>query len=119
MRILVHIASGVENPTRVALGLLVAVTALTDGHDVDVFVAGDGVSALRPESAALIHGIGTGSVSEHLEKLRVGGAGLFASGMSSNARGLTADVLQSQGFTPAPPNKLVELLVAADRSLSY
>lgn len=119
MRILVHLTTGVENPTKAALALLVAVTALADGHDVDVFVAGDGVSALRPESAVIMQGIGTGSVSEHLEKLRVGGAGLFASGMSSAARGLTPDQLQAQGFTPAPPNKLVELVVSADRTITY
>lgn len=119
MRILIHLTTGVENPTKAALALLVASTALAEGHDVDVFVAGDGVSALRAESAAVMQGIGTGSVADHLEKLRAGHAGLFASGMSAAARGLTPEQLQAQGFTPAPPNKLVELLVSADRSLSY
>lgn len=119
MRILIHLTTGVENPTKAALALLVASTALNDGHAVDVFVAGDGVSALRPETAAVMQGIGTGSVADHLEKLRNGGASLFASGMSAAARGLTPDQLAAQGFTAAPPNKLVELLVAADRSLSY
>lgn len=119
MRILVHVTSGVENPTKVALALLVASTALGEGHDVSVFVAGDGVSALRAESASLMHGIGTGTVSEHLEALRQGGAALFASGMSSSARGLTPDALQAQGFSPAPPNKLVELIVQSDRVVTY
>lgn len=119
MRILVHLTTGVENPTKAALALLVASTALADGHEVDVFVAGDGVSALRPESSAMMQGIGTGSVPDHLEKLRSGGAGLFASGMSAAARGLTPEQLQSQGFTPAPPNKLVELVVTADRTITY
>ncbi|MFL2945156.1 MAG: DsrE family protein, partial [Candidatus Poseidoniales archaeon] len=43
-RLLVHVITGVENPTRASLGLLVARSALEDGYDVDVFVAGDGVS---------------------------------------------------------------------------
>ena len=43
-RLLVHIATGPENPTRAALGLLVARTALGAGHTVDLFIAGDGVS---------------------------------------------------------------------------
>lgn len=119
MRILVHLTTGVENPTKAALALLVAATAVADGHTVDVFVAGDGVSALRESSAAALQGVGTGSVAEHLAKLRDAGAGLFASGMSSAARGLTPDELKSQGFTAAPPNKLVELLVAADRTITY
>ena len=42
-RLMVHIATGPENPTRVALGLLVARSALEAGHDVDLFIAGDGV----------------------------------------------------------------------------
>lgn len=119
MRILVHLTTGVENPTKAALALLVASTALGDGHDVDVFIAGDGVSALRDESIALMQGIGTGAVADHLAKLRAGGAGLYASGMSAAARGLTPDHLAAQGFTPAPPNKLVELVVAADRTITY
>lgn len=119
MRLLVHIATGVENPTRVALAFLVAATALGDGHQVDVFVAGDGVSALRAESIDALHGVGTGSVSEHLAKLREGGAGLFASKMSAAARGLTPDDLRTQGFAAAPPNTLVELIEGADRTVTY
>lgn len=119
MRFLIHLTTGVENPTKAALAFLVAATALADGHDVDVFVAGDGVSALRAESAALMQGIGTGSISDHLDTLRAGHAGLFASGMSAAARGLTPELLQAQGFAPAPPNKLVELVVAADRTITY
>lgn len=119
VRILIHLTTGVENPTKAALALLVASTALDEGHQVDVFVAGDGVSALRTESIELMHGIGTGSVLSHLEKLRSGGAGLYASGMSSSARGLTPELLKGQGFSPAPPNKLVELLVSADKVLTY
>lgn len=119
MRILIHLTTGVENPTKAALAFLVAVNALSEGHNVDLFVAGDGVSALRPESASAMQGIGTGCVSDHLDKLRAGGAGLFASGMSSAARGLSPELLQSQGFSPSPPGKLVELLISSDRALTY
>lgn len=119
MRILVHLTTGVENPTKAALALLVASTALAEGHTGDVFVAGDGVSALREPSSKALQGEGTGSVAEHLAALRAGGAQLFASGMSAPARGLSADDLQAVGFTPAPPNKLVELVVATDRTITY
>lgn len=44
MRLLVHLTTGVENPTKGVLAFLVAATALEEGHDVDVFVAGDGGS---------------------------------------------------------------------------
>ena len=118
-KLLVHIVSGVEDPTRAALGLLVARSALEAGYEVDLFVGGDGGSMLRTASAEQMNGIGTGSVSEHLAKLREAGAGLYASGMSAAARGLSADALKEIGFTPAPPTTLIELTFKAERSLTY
>lgn len=118
-RLLVHIATGPENPTRVALGLLVARTARASGHDVDLFFAGDGVGALRPETLDVGQGIGTGSFREHLDALVAGGASLYASGMSSKARGLTGESLGGLAVTMAPPDVLVELTMAADRVLTY
>jgi predicted peroxiredoxin len=118
-RLLVHIVTGPENPTRAALGLLVARTALAAGHAVDVFIAGDGVALLRPETLDAGHGIGTGSMREHVDALVPGGATLYASGMSSKARGLTPEGLGGLAVTMAPPDKLVELTFAADRVLTY
>jgi predicted peroxiredoxin len=118
-RLLVHIATGPENPTRVALGLLVARTALGAGHAVDVFVAGDGVAALRPATLDAGQGIGTGPFREHIDALVAGGATLYASGMSSKARGIAVDDLGGLPVTLAPPDKLVDLIVAADRVVTY
>ena len=87
-RLLVHIATGPENPTRVALGLLVARSALDAGHDVDLFIAGDGVAVLRPETLDAGNGIGTGSLREHVDALVAGKARFFVSGLSSKARGV-------------------------------
>ena len=115
MKFLVHIATGPENPTRVALGLLVARTALGAGHEVDVFIAGDGVDVVREETRAALNGIGTGSAAEHWQALTDGGARLYASGMSSKARGIAG----VDGVELAPPDKLVELIAAADRVVSY
>jgi len=118
-RLLIHITAGPHDPTRAALGLLVARTALGAGHEVDVFIAGDGVAILRPETLDAGQGIGTGSFREHVDALVAGGAKLFASGMSSKARGITADALSGLPVTLAPPDKLVELTFAADRVLTY
>jgi predicted peroxiredoxin len=114
---LVHIATGPENPTRAALGLLVAKTAAGEGHEVNVFLAGDAVGFAREETAAAAHGIGTGSVAEHLAALRESDAKLYLSGMSSKARGVDEEV--ANGVELVPPERLVELAAAAETVLVY
>jgi predicted peroxiredoxin len=118
-RLLVHIVTGPENPTRAALGLLVARTALGAGHAVDVFIAGDGVGILRPATLDAGVGIGTGPLREHVDALVAGGARFFASGQSSKARGLAADQVGDLAVEFAPPDVLVRLAFEADRVLSY
>ncbi len=112
-RFLVHIATGPENPTRVALGLLVARTAAAEGHEVSVFLAGDAVHLARPETAAATQGVGTGSVGEHLEALRGSDVPIYLSGLSSKARGI------AEGGELSPPERLVELAAAAETILTY
>jgi len=114
-RILVHCATGPENPTRAALALLVARTAVEEGHDVQIFLAGDGVHLARAETATATNGIGTGSVAEHLAALKGAGQTIFLSGMSSKARGIEA----GDGFELCPPQKLVELAAWAETALTY
>ena len=118
-RLLVQIVTGPEIPTRVALGLLVAKTALTVDHDVDVFFAGDAVNVRRPKTLDAGHGVGTGSFREHVDDLVSGGAGFYASAMSSKARGVTAETVGGLAVTFSTPTGLVELIFRADRALIY
>lgn len=117
MRLLVQIATGPENPTRAALGLLTARTASEEGHEVRLFLAGDAVHLVRPETAESAHGIGTGSVSDHLETLARAGVPIALSGLSSKARGIEAGL--RDGVELAPPARLVELAEWADAALVY
>jgi predicted peroxiredoxin len=116
-KILVHLATGPENPTRAALALLVARTAAAEGHEVQVFLAGDAVQLARPETAEAAQGIGTGSAAEHWAALAEAGIPFFLSGMSSKARGV--DAATRDGIELAQPQKLVELAVWADTTLTY
>jgi predicted peroxiredoxin len=116
-KLLVHLATGPENPTRAALAFLVAKTAAEEGHEVDVFLAGDAVQLARAETAGATQGIGTGSVAEHWAALREAGVSVFLSGMSSKARGVDAGTAEAVELVP--PQKLVELAAEADSTLTY
>ena len=117
-KLLVHLATGPENPTRGALALLVARTAVDEGHEVQLFLAGDAVQYARPATASTAHGIGTGSFGEHWEALVSAGVPIHLSGMSSNARGLEPESA-AEGIEMATPAMLVELAVWADSTLTY
>jgi uncharacterized protein len=115
MNLLIHSATGPENPTRAALALLIARTAVEEGHDVRVFLAGDAVHLARDATAAAVTGVGTGVAAEHLNVLRKAGITIHLSGMSSKARGI-----ESAGGTElAPPAKLLELAEWADTTFTY
>jgi predicted peroxiredoxin len=114
-RMLIHSATGPENPTRAALALLIARTSVEEGHEVEVFLAGDAVHLANAEKAAATTGLGTGEASEHLTALKEAGVTVFLSGMSSKARGIEG----GEGFELAPPQKLVELAAWAETALTY
>ena len=118
-RLLVQIVTGPENPTRAALGLLLARTAAQAGHEVDVFFGGDAVSYLRPETLDASQGVGTGSIREHVDALSAAGATLHASRMSAGARGLTPEQLGGREVRLVTPADVIELVFAAERVLGY
>ena len=118
-RLLFQIATGPENPTRVALAFLIARSAAEQGHEVEVFLGGDAVGLLRDETMDALQGVGTGSLREHYTGLAERGARFYASAMSSKARGVSEDQLGGKQVTFVKPDRVVELIVAADRVVTY
>jgi len=116
-RLLVHLATGPEHPTRAALAFLVARTAAEEGHEVRLFLAGDAVQLARPETADAVRGVGTGELAEHWAALAGAGVTILLSGLSSKARGIAGDV--RDGVELAPPGRLVEAALWADATLTY
>lgn len=110
---------GPESPTRAALGFLVARTALDEGHDVSLFLAGDAVQLLRDAVLDNLSGLGTGSLRDSYEAIVAGGGRFYLSGMSSKGRGLTEAELDGKPAELAPPSRLVQLVVESDRALTY
>ena len=118
-RILVHLTSGPENPTKAALAFLVARTAVEQGHAVSMFLAGDAVQLLRDTTLDSVAGVGTGKLREHFDIIVKGGGRFYLSGMSSAARGITAAELLGKPAELAPPAILLKLALDNDRMFTY
>ena len=77
-KLLINITHGPESPTRATLGFLVGRTALEEGHDVSLFLAGDAVQLLREPTLDTLVGLGTGSLRESYDAIvRSGGRSTF------------------------------------------
>ena len=118
-KILVHVTSGPEHPTRAALAFLVAKAAVEEGHEVSLFLAGDATQLLRDAVLDSLVGLGTGSLRESYDAVVASGARIYASGMSSKARGVGEADFEGKPVEPAMPNRLVQLVVESDRVLTH
>jgi uncharacterized protein len=118
-KILVHITHGPEHPTRAALGFMIAKSALDEGHEVTLFLAGDAVQLLRDAVLDNLAGLGTGKLRELYDALAAGGARFYLSGMSSKARGVAEGDLEGKPAEMVMPTMLVRLALESDRMFTY
>jgi predicted peroxiredoxin len=118
-KILVHITHGPERPTRAALGFLVAKSAIEEGHEVTVFLAGDAVQLIRDAVLDNLVGLGTGSLRDSYNAIVEGGGRFYLSGMSSKGRGIGEGDISGKPAGMATPNVLVRLAVEHDRMFTY
>jgi uncharacterized protein len=119
IKVLVHITHGTENPTRAALGFLVARTAIEEGHTVTLFLAGDAVKLLQDSVLNSLSGIGTGKLRDHYDIIVKGKGKFYLSGNSSKARGVSEADIKDKPAEFALPNILVRLSVESDRMFTY
>jgi predicted peroxiredoxin len=116
---LVHIHTGPSDPTKATLGCLIAATALKEGHDVTVFMAGDGVHLLAEEHLSALVGQGTGALNDHIAAISNSGGRFVLSGMSAKARGYDESLLAGHPAEFGMPDRLVKLAEEADVVLCY
>ncbi len=119
MKILIHITTGPENPTKAALGFLMAKTAIEEGHSVTLFLAGDAVQLFRNEVLDNLTGLGTGKLRDHYDAIIKGGGKFYLSGMSSKARGVLEGDLKDKSAEFAMPKVLLQLAIDSDRMFAY
>jgi predicted peroxiredoxin len=118
-KILVHLTHGPEHPTRAALAFLVAKAGIEEGHTVSLFLAGDAVQLMRDGVLDNLGGLGTGKLRESYDAVVAGGAKIYLSWMSANARGLSAAEIEGKPAQFAMPSILVRLAVEHDRMFTY
>lgn len=119
IKILIHVTSGPENPTRAALAFLVAKTAVEEGHTVTLFLAGDAVQLFRSDVLDNLAGLGTGKLREHYDAIVKGGGKFYLSGMSSKVRGVVESDLKDKPAEFALPKVLLQLSLESDRMFVY
>ena len=118
-KLLVHLTTGPEGPTKAALAFLVAKAAVDEGHEVTLFLAGDSVQLLRDDVLDSLVGLGTGSLRESYDAVVASGARIYAYGMSSKSRGVGEPDLEGKPVELAMSAKLVQLALESDRILTY
>ena len=118
-KILIHVTTGPDDATKAALSFFVAKTALAEGHQVTMFLAGEAVRLFSDEVLSTLEGVGTGKLQEHYDDLVAGGGQFFLSGMSAKARGFDESLIKGRPAEFAMPSKLVALLVESDKNLTY
>jgi predicted peroxiredoxin len=118
-KILVHVTHGPEQPTRAALGFLVAKAAIDEGHSVSLFLAGDAVQLIRDAVLDNLAGLGTGKLRESYDAIVAGGGRFYLSGMSGKSRGVTDADISGKPAEFAMPNVLVRLSLEHDRMFTY
>ena len=92
-KVLVNIYSGLKSKNRVTLGLMAALTAENEGHQVTLFLEGNGVNILNCKTAGEIVGKGTGDLYDHLENLKNSKITIYVSEMSAKSRGYDKTLL--------------------------
>ncbi len=118
-KVLVNICSGLKSKNKVTLGLLAALTAENEGHQVTLFLEGNGVNILNCKTAGEIVAKGTGDLYEHLENLKNSNVTIYVSEMSAKSRGYDNMLLHGYRAEFAMPNVLIEESIKADSVLCY
>ena len=118
-KVLVNICSGLKSKNKVTLGLLAALAAENEGHQVTLFLEGNGVNILNCKTAGEIVGKGIGDWYEHLENIKNSNVKIYFSEISAKSRGYDNTILHGYKAEFAMPNVLIEESIKADSVLCY
>ncbi|MDR7079358.1 DsrE family protein [Neobacillus niacini] len=121
MHLMIHLTHGPEAPTQADRAFLIAKTALRDGHQASMFLAGSAVQLVKEEHLDTVLGVGVtatelrNSVNEIIER----GGRIVLSQVSCGARGITEKDLLGKKIELGSPSVLVEMTAACDKVITY
>ena len=118
-KVLVNIYSGLKSKNKVTLGLMAALTAENEGHQVTLFLEGNGVNILNCKTAGEIVVKDTGDLHDHLENLKNSKVTIYVSEISAKSRGYDKTLLHGYKAEFVMPNVLIEESIKADSVLCY
>lgn len=117
--VLVQGTSGSNDPTQATLAFVGAFGVAEAGHDVKLVLAGEAAYLINPKVADATIGVGLGSVSEWFERLEKHQVPVYVCGACSKARDLSEAELEAHGAQLITAKDFGDMVVAADRVVSY
>jgi predicted peroxiredoxin len=121
VKILIHLTHGPLSPTEADRAFLIAKTAIEEGHQVSMFLAGAAVELITDENLDKTHGIGETAVMlrESVNAIINGGGKIVLSKVSCGARSIGEEDLKGKNMELGMPNALVKMTVENDRVITY
>ena len=117
--ILIQVTAGPDQPTKAALGFLLGKTALEEGHEVNIFLAGDAVMLIQEGVLENLSGLGTGKLLDHYEAIVAEGVVINLSKMACESRGIKSGDLINKPLKKSTSEDLLELALSSDKVLCY
>jgi len=120
-KILIHLTHGPSAPTQADRAFLIAKTAVEEGHQVSMFLAGAAVELIRDENLDKTFGVGVTAVPlrDSVDAIIDGGGKIVLSQVSCGARSVGNDDLKGKNIELGMPNALVKMTVENDKIITY
>ncbi|HTZ99967.1 MAG TPA: DsrE family protein [Candidatus Aquilonibacter sp.] len=118
LKIMMKSAWGSDDPTKAAFPFLHGLALAEAGHDVQIFLLGEGVVLMRKTVAEAVTPVGWPKLAEILDKVAARSIPIYACGACSRARGVTEADLGNYGAKFGNPTIFVSLVEWSDRVIT-
>ncbi|MBD2843786.1 DsrE family protein [Paenibacillus sp. IB182496] len=121
MRLFIHSTHGPEAPSQADRALLIAETALREGHEVAMFLAGDAVRMWKEPVWSSKLGLGPDAVpvADRAARIAQLGGRIVLSRLSCETRGIEPDAQTNGQWQLGEPLDLVRMTEACDKMITY